>query len=401
MGSFTQDGTTYTSVSGARLTSGVGANAAMRDVQEAMVMYKPYQYPILASMITNKLAKKPATQVKFEWPYSSLLPRTDTVTITGGSTTEDNITVGNSDLYKVGTKFVVDSTGDVLVVDSIASSQIDVTKLGSGNITAASSQTIHFLGTSFEQGTSSATAVSVNKEFAYNYCENYKKAVNSSETQEATVEYGPDDWDTQKMARMEEFLMDWESNFWHGKRDTETGLQSGSATQYFMGGVFDSDADFIPNSEKYDGVTPTETWFFGTCLKNVFAKGSNRKKLWCGSSLKSAITDFSKVKQQTRVGETKYGARISEIECDFGYLTIEWHPMLDGTVYSKKGLFLDQGEQYLKYRYLAGNGKNRDFRWVEYPHFEEQEQHKGEWKAEVGIQIEGGEYHRLIEPSGN
>jgi len=53
--------------------------------------------------------------------------------------------------------FVVDATGEVLVVDSIASSQIDVTKVGSGNITAqASASTVHFLAPSFEEGSVSA-----------------------------------------------------------------------------------------------------------------------------------------------------------------------------------------------------------------------------------------------------
>jgi hypothetical protein len=397
---FTQDGTSYTDVSGARLTSGVGSSAAMRDVQESMVIYKPYQTPLVSGLITNKLGKKPTGNIKFEWMYSTLLPRTDTVTWTGTSASEDAITVGDSTLWKVGTKVVVDTTGEVVIVDSIAGGNIDVTKIGSGVMTVAVALTVHFLGTSFEQGTSSATAVSVNKEFAYNYVENYKKAVNSTETQMATAEYGPVDWDTQKMGRMEEFLMDVESNFLFGIRSSFTGLQTGSATQYTMGGIMlDTSAAYIYNSENYAGATPSEAWFFGTCLKNVFAKGSNRKKLYCGSNLKMAITDYSKVKQQTTVEERSYGAVIRTIECDFGILDIQWHPMLDGTVYSKRGFFLDQGEQYLKYRYLAANGLNRDFRYKEYPHFEEQEQRKGEWKAEIGMQLEGSEYHRLIQPA--
>ena len=249
---------TMTSVSGARSTSGVGSSAAMREVQDAMLTWKPYQRPITTRLMTQKMGKKPSGNQKFEWIYSTLLPRTDTVTITGGSSSEDNITVGDSTLYQVGTKFVIDASGEVCIVDSIASSQVDITKIGSGNITAASSATIHFLGDSFEQGSSSGTAKSVNKNFEYNYCEIIKRSVHETRSQAATVEYGPDDWNRNKADRMEEFLMDVEMNFIAGVRSSATGVQNGSFTQFYAGGVLDSTANFISGLYAYSGSTPTE-----------------------------------------------------------------------------------------------------------------------------------------------
>lgn len=389
---------TYTSVSGSRGTSSVGSSAAIREVQEAMITFEPYQTPMLTKLMTSKFGKKPTGNQKFEWIYSSLLPRVDTVTITGGAASEDNITVGDSTLYQVGTKFVVDSTGEVVIVDSIASSQIDITKVGSGNITAASSAAIHFLGDSFEQGSSSATAKSVNKAFEYNYVEIFKKAVHETDSQAATVEYGPVDWDRNKMDRMAEFKLDIEANFLHGIRTTSTGYQNGSYTQFYAGGVFDSTASFISATYAYAGTEPGEDYFFKTFLKGAFSKGSNSKTLYAGATLKQAITNFSKVKQQTRTAESQYGVSIDRVLCDFGTLDLVWHPMLDGE-FAGRGILIDNRPGVLQYRYLAGNGRNRDLNFYEYPHFEEADSRKGEWKGEIGMQLEGNEYHAIIKPA--
>lgn len=394
---FTGTGESYTSVSGARGTSAVGTSAAKREVDEAMVTFEPFQTPILTELLTNKARRKPTGNQKFEWVTSSMLPRVDTVTLAGGAANEDNITVGDSTLYQVGTKFVVDSTGEVVIVDSIASSQIDVTKIGSGNITAASSAVIHFLGDSFEQGSSSATAKSVNKTFPYNYVEIFKKSVHETESQQATVEYGPDDWNRNKADRMGEFKLDLEANFLFGIRDDNTGFQNGSYTQYHTGGVIhDSTSNFI--SAAYDYTTLTEALFFDTFLAGWFEKGTNRKRLYAGSSLITTINNFSKVKQQTAVSDEVYGVRIKTIKSEFGDVELVWHPMLSGAVYAGHGVGLDMGRDYVKYRYLSANGKSRDLGFRDYTNnvFAEQDSRKGEWLGEIGWQIEGSEYHARI-----
>ena len=389
----------YTSVSGSRGTSSVGASAAIREVQEAMITFQPYQNPILVKLLTSKFGKKATGNQKFEWIYSSLLPRTDTVTLAGGAASEDNITVGDSTLYQVGTKFYVDTTGEVVIVDSIASSQIDVTKVGSGSITAGASVNVHFLGDDFEQGSSSATAKSVNKNFEYNYVEIKKKSVQETNSQRATVEYGPNDFDRNKMDRMSEFNLDVEASFLFGVRSSGTGVQNGSYTQFYAGGVYDSTASFISATYAFAGTVPSEDYFFKTFLRGAYSKGSNSKTLYAGSALRQAISDYSKVKQQTRTAEKEYGVSIDRVLHDFGILNVVWHPMLDGGL-SGKGFLIDDKPGVMQYRYLAGNGENRDLNFYDYPHFEEQDSRKGEWKGEIGIQLEGNEYHALLQPSG-
>ena len=390
---------TMTSVSGSRSTSNVGSSAAIRDVQEGILIHKPYQTPILTRLLSNKAGKKPATNQKVEWVYSTLLPRTDTVTLAGGSASEDNITVGDSTLYQVGTKFVFDATGEVVVVDSIASSQIDVTKLGSGNITAASSATIHFIMDSFEQGSSSATAKSVNKAFEYNYVEIQKKSVHETRSQAATAEYGGSDWNLQKQGRMEEFKYGIEQNFLHGIRDSETGFQNGSHTQFFAGGVFDTTANFISGLYAYSGTVPTEAYFFGTFIKDGYSQGSNEKTLYAGSTVINAINNYSKDLLKTAVRDKVYGVDVTRIVHNFGVMNLVWHPMLEGAVFGSKAILLDDGLGYVKYRYLAGNGINRDMNFEDFEFIKEQDGRKGQWIGEVCLQIEGNPYHSVLEPA--
>ena len=397
----TGTGQTFTSVSGSRATSNVGSSAAIREVQQAMIEYEPYQKPLLTKLLSSKLGKAPTGNQKFEWIESSLLPMTDTVTLTGGAANEDNITVGNTDLYQVGTKFVVDATGEVVIVDSIASSQIDVTRVGTGNITAAAAGSgIHFLGESFEQGSASATAKSVNKNFPYNYVEIFKASVQETESQQATAEYGPNDWNRNKAARMREFLLKIEANLIHGQRSSATGYQNAAFTQFFTGGIYDTEGDFITTQYAYTGSAPDEDWFFGTFLKGLFAKGTNKKRLYAGSDLVQAINNYSKVKQQTAVSDKEYGVNIRKIECPFGQLELTWHPMLDGTTFANQGFALDFGMgDAVRYRYLSGNGKNRDLKWREYVEFQEDDSRKGEWIGEIGLQISGDEYNATIKPA--
>lgn len=390
----------FTSVSGSRGTSNVGSSAARRDVDDAMITFEPYQTPIVTKLLTSKFGKKPTGNQTFEWITSSLLPRIDTVTLTGGAANEDNITVGDSTLYQVGTKFVVDATGEVCIVDSIASSQIDVTKIGSGNITAGTSVRVHFMGDSFEQGSSSATAKSVNKTFPYNYVEIKKKAVHITGSQKATSEYGPDDWNRNKLDRMAEFKMDIEVMFLKGIRDSNTGFQNGSFTQFESGGCFDTTAAFITSLYAYSGGSLGEDYFFNTLLKGVYSRGSNRKRLYAGSQLLLDINNMSKVKQQTTPLDKEYGVDIQTIRQPFGVLELAWHPMLDGDYFSKQGVILDLGRDYVKYRYLAANGENRDIDFRDYrEYFKEADSDKGEWLGEIGIQISGDEYHALVQPA--
>ncbi|MBE3116683.1 DUF5309 family protein, partial [Candidatus Bathyarchaeota archaeon] len=306
-------------------------------------------------------------------------------------------------LYQLGTKFVVDSTGEVLVIDTaVSSATVCVTKVGTGTITAATTATVHFMGNVFEQGSNSAIAKSVSKAYRTNYLEIFKTAVQETESQQASDEYGPNDWDMQKLNRWKEMKEHVEFNFLRGiKVAPATGL-TGSFYQSYTGGCFDSAAGFIATYFKYSGTAPDEDWFFNTYLPGVFEKGSDQKTLYAGSVIVTAISGYSKNQDRmtTTVSETTYGKKITNIFSDFGNLEVKWHPMFSGDTFSKEGLVLDKSSGKIQYRYLSANGKNRDFQFRDYTdYYKQADSRKGEWLAEIGFQIEGNEYHSILQPA--
>lgn len=392
---------TYVSVSGTRATN-TDSTSKRPDISEDMITYENYRTPITSDvMLSNKFGSKATGNQTFQWMETTLLPITDTVSYTGGSTTA-TCTPGNPSIWQLGTKAVVDSTGEVIVVSTASDTTPTVKRVGSGNLSTTSSDTVHFMGNVFEQGSNSAVAKSVNKAFRLNYTEIFKTAVQETESQQASDEYGPNDWDMQKLNRWKELKEHFEFNFLRGIRVAPATGLTGSFYQAYTGGCFDSTAGFISTYFKYNGTSPDEDWFFGTYLPGIFNKGSDMKTLYCGSQLQIAISNYSKNanRMRTYTDETRYGKKITEVFSDFGTLSVQWHPMFDGDYFSKQGLVLDKKAGKIMYRYLSANGKSRDFQWRDYgEYYKQADSRKGEWLVEAGFQIEGNEYHSIIEPA--
>lgn len=405
MGSISNNSSTYTSVSGVRTTGNVGASVAIRDVEKAMVTFQPYRFPILAHLLTQKFGKAPTGNRKFEWTTSIILPQTGTITLAGGSTTETvtAANLGDITLFQLGTVITVDSTQENLVVTTLTgSTSVVLTKVGAGNITAATSQTYHILGEVFGEGESSATSKSVNKNFVYNYCQIFKKSVHVTRSEMATSEYGDQEWNRQKRDMMLSWSLNMEKSLLFAKgKQFASGIQANGGDARITGGIFygGEGGAYINGVDTTATAGFSEDYFFKTFLKNAFAKGSPNKRMYAGGSLKANISSFSRAKNRTLTGETSFGNPISTIEHDFGTLEVVWHPMLDGSIYTNWGAVLDLSSDYIKYKYLSANGMSRDVNFEEFPYLEEQDQRKGQWIAECGWQITGDDYHYLYKPA--
>jgi hypothetical protein len=157
----------------------------------------------------------------------------------------------------------------------------------------------------------------------------------------------------------------------------------------------------ITNSSQFVGGSDgtgfcDETYFTETYLKNLFAKGSNRKTLYCSANALIGIGKFSFVKQQTRVAETEYGYNITNFITPFGEASLVWYPLLEGTR-SNWVIGVDK-EDYMKYRFLNANGVNRDLQYQKNIHTPDSDERKDQYLAEIGLQLAGGGQgvHRLL-----
>lgn len=396
-----------TMVRGIRTTDLVSSSLIKREVWDAIYNFKPYQTPVMQYLFANKRNKYKVGNPKVEIQEDVLVPHSDVVTdaLTGGATTEADVVVTNIGYFKVG-DVIRNTTANenyrVTAVDT-ANVEIDIKKVGSGNITAtAANWTALIIGPAFAEGAASAQALSTQGTFPYNYTEILKGAVHMSGTQKATENYGGNDWTHQWVKATEEIKNFIERLSIFGVRH----LDSGTAGGYIRhtGGFIDTQTDAmgIQDVSQYIGDDfCTESYFFKTYCKNLFAKGSNEKVLYCGSDALLAINEFSAVKQQTKVGEKEYGYDVNLILTPFGRAKLVWQPFMEGE-YSNWVFGVDR-DDYLKYFYLSANGENRDL------HFEENigtpgtDEDKAQYLAEMGFHLAGSGQgvHRRLYPGAS
>lgn len=390
-------------VRGMRTTDLVSSSLAKRDVFDAIYLIDPYQTPITQFFLGNKAAKLSTGNVTFEVQEDVLVPHSDTWTdaLVGGATTEADIVVSNIGYYIVGSVIrntVKDENYFVTAVDT-ANSEIDIRKVGSGNITATpAGSTYLIIGTSFAEGSASATAISTVSTFPFNYTEIKKKSVEMSGTQMATENYGGSDWVNQRIKATREFKLDLERMWIYGIRNR---IASAGGDRWFSSGLLDQTPGAMGITDKSQFVGndfASEDFFFKTYLKNLFAKGSNRKTLYLGADAILAVNDFSKVKQQTRVAEKEYGVDVVTIITPFGVCDLVFHPILEGP-YSNWVIGVDKGD-YMKYRFLSANGVSRDIQYQQNIHTPDVDERKDQYLAQIGLHLAGGSQgiHRILYP---
>ena len=379
------------------------ANSSLikREVREAIYNFKPYQTPITQFFMANKTAKYGSGNPKFELQEDVLVPHTFTPTtgLTGGGTTE-TFTVGasNVNLFKVGTMFHIANNGQTLRVTAISgATTVDIIAVDGGNITASTTDMTHIIiGSAFAEGAAKASAISTVSTFPYNYTQIQKKAITMSGTQMASVNYGGSDWTNQRLKATEEWKLDMERSWIMGVRNLVAASASTGAIRT-SGGMLDTTSIGITDRSQFAGSGfATEEFFFNTYCKNLFAKGSNMKTLYCGADALIGINGYQRVKQQTRVAEKEYGVDVTRIITPFGAANLVWHPILEG-YYSNWVIGVDR-DSYMKYVYLNGNGVNRDMQYQDNIQNVGDDARSAQYLAEVGLELAGGAQgvHRVL-----
>lgn len=390
---------------GMRTTDYVSSSLIKRDVFEAIYNFKPYQTPVTQYFLANRQAKLRTGNFKFEIQEDVLFPHLDSLgaAITGGGTTETlTLTSGYHKLYDVLRNVVAGE--NYLVTTAPTTTSVPVTKIGTGNITATAVQTggneIINIGSAYPEGTAGAVAMSTVSTFPYNYCQIMKQAVHMSGTQTATENYGGDDWINQRMKATEEFKLMIERAFFFGVRYQGT---TAGAYNRKTSGLIDASGMGISDTSQFVGTDfAGEDFFFKTYCKNLFAKGTKEKTLYCGADALLGIGDYSKVKQHTFVQEEEYGIDIRVILTPFGRAKLVWHPLLEGA-YANWVFGVDLDTDFIKYRFLSANGVNRDIQYDPDIHTPGTDEKKAQYLAEIGFHIAGGGQgvHRILYPGAS
>jgi hypothetical protein len=393
-------------ISGVRTTDLVSSSLIKRDVREAIFNFKPYQTPITQFFMANKYARRPTGNPKFEIQEDILVPhRTSVTTGPTASNTSQDLTVpaGEGLYFKAGDVIRIHATNENALVTASASTTISILPLDGSGGTAFTANTgtsvISRASSAYAEGTASPVAKSTQGTFPWNYAQILKQSVNLTGTQQATQNYGGSDWTNQRVKATEEFKLDIERMSVFGIRNVTT---TAGAYIRFSAGLLDSNATLGMGIQKRDqfvgNAFATEDEFFKTYCKDLFAKGSNRKTLYCGPDALLGIGDFSKVKQQTRVADKQYGYDITSIITPFGIADLVWHPLLEGS-YTNWVIGVDK-EDYMRYRFLSGNGVNRDMQYNDNVQTPDSDSRKAYYLAEIGFELAGGSQgvHYILYP---
>jgi hypothetical protein len=382
------------------------ATRAKRSVFDSIYMFDPYQTPLTQFFLANKQAKLATGNMKFEIQEDT--PVTQTLVIealTGGATTEADVVISTGgNCCAAGDILRNVTNGENYIVTAIdtANTEIDIKRFPSGNITAAGAGSVLInCGPAKADGADVTNAVSTEGTFPYNYCQNFEKVVYMSGNTMATEMYGGNDWVNQRMKAIGEFKMMLERTFVYGRRTLDATL-----VVWATGGLLDDSAILTDVSQFVGGSAgsgfASEDYFFKTYCKALFAKGSNRKKLYCGAEALLGINDFSKVKQQTKVGEKQYGVDVQTILTPFGALDLVWHPVLE-SYYSNWAIGLDETTDYVKYRFQSANGINRDIRYADNLQSPGYDARMSAYRGTIGLHLAGGTQgvHRVLYPGAS
>ncbi len=403
-----------TIIAGSRTTDLVSSSLIKREVYDAIYNFEPFQTPVVQFFMGNKLAKMATGSPKFELQEDILVPRTTVLTGTiAAQSTEQTVAcnTGEGAYFKVGDIIRIANTGENAIITTRDTSNLKFAACdASTNLTATTvATTVYKVGSAFAEGSASAVALSTQSTFPYNYTQIFKEAVHMTGTQKATVNYGGDDWVNQRIKATKEWKLQLEHSCVFGIRTVAT---TSGAYKRFTSGLLDSAGMGISNSSQYVGNDfCSEDYFFKTFCKNLFALGSNRKRLYAGADTILGINSFQAVKLQTRVAEKQYGYDVTTILTPFGQLELVWHPMLqpagaasaDSLGYSNWGIGVDASPDYLKYRYLSNGTENRDMQYQDDIGTVGTDETKAQYLAEIGWHIAGGGQgvHRVLKPGAS
>jgi hypothetical protein len=161
-----------------------------------------------------------------------------------------------------------------------------------------------------------------------------------------------DSWPFEKMKKAEEHKMEQERALLFGERKV---AYTNGAARYATRGL----QTFVASANKYNvGGTMAEA-DFDDWVRSIFRAGSGgtvsqQKILLANDRLLATISRYSKVKQQTKVGDSKYGVKITDYVTPHGDLKMVYHKLLD-EVYSTSGYGLVYDPKNVKLRYFKGD----------------------------------------------
>ena len=343
--------------------------------------------------VARGLKPKPVTDPKFRWFEQDIPQQFVVINNSGGYGPSDtSLVVSDSTPVRVGSVLKVVATGEQLLVTANNTSTNTITvKRGWGTTAAgniANSAVLMVIGDANREGASLPEPITREPVERVNYTQIFREPVILTETAAATDLYPEEnDMKTKRLMALEVHKRKIERAFLFGepKEDTSTYSTHIRAT----GGI----TYFVTTNVVDAGGTLTETEFEGF-IADAFTKGE-RKMGFLSPLVASAVAYWAKNKLQVAPEEKTYGIGVVDYVTPHGTLKYTVEKMLaENSVWNGYSFILDLDK--IGYRYLAGNGINRDTRLRPNRQASGDDLIAEEYLTECGLFLANEDFHAVL-----
>ena len=331
---------------------------------------------------------------EFNWFEKSSPVRHTTVNYsTGYDSAATSIVVADGSFFRSGDLVRVEQTNEVVRVtaDYVSGNTVYIARGWGSTATAIThADELFIVGTAIAEGATGRTALYKDPTKVYNYTQIFRYPLKLTETARATHLRTGAPYKDMKREALDQHTIDMERAFIWGVKNEDT---SGTEPKRSTGGIL----SFIStNSTTVSGGNLTYSALM-TFLKGLFAKGSGEKLCFCGNQFLLVLNNMAEARGEFNLekGQSIYGIKITTWITPFGTVYIKNHPLFNEVAsHSKVGLFIEP--RNITYRYLAGNGVNRDTKFLTDREDNDEDSTEDEFLTECGLEVHHEATHGVL-----
>lgn len=379
-------------ISGARSTENITQDRRKFDVSDKLWLVDP-DYAIM-TFFARKLSKVKTIDPEFRWFDKAQPSRYDAVNhvtaYTSGATT---ITVDDGTKFRAGDIVMDVTTGEHLRVASISTNDLTVAR-GYGSTAATTisdDEVLVILGNAYAENADVGTARTSDTTKRTNYTQIFREPFAVTGTEESTELYAEaNDLASLRKEHLQIHMKDIERAFFFGEAKEDTSTIGTGAPIRTTGGLKSMLSTNLKDASGALTEAEFEDW-----VRMLFVNGGEKKMGFLSPLVASAVNSWAAGKLQMFPKDKTYGISI------MSYLSI--HGQLDFVVEKMfaentkwNGMAFGVDMSLLAYRYLAGNGVNRDTRLLKDRQAPGVDGKIEEYLSEIGFQLALENRHGLL-----
>lgn len=341
------------------------------------------------------MRNQPTDDPEFSWfEKSSPVRYTACNYSTGYDSAATQIVVDDGSFFRAGDLVRNEATDEVMrVTTDYAAGNTIVVARGWGSTATAITENdeLFIVGTAIAEGAKGRSALYKDPSKIENYTQIFRYPLKLTETARATRLRTGAPYKDMKREALDQHTIDQERAFIWGVKKEDL---SGSEPKRSTGGIL----SFIStNSTTVSGGDLTYG-ALGTFLKGVFAKGSGEKLCFCGNQFLLVLNNMAEARGDMNMEAGKqdiYGIKVTTWTTPFGTVYIKNHPLFNEvTSHSKMGLFIEP--RNIVYRYLSGNGVNRNTKFLTDREDNDEDSTEDEFLTECGLEVQHEATHGVL-----